>query len=129
MNSQGDDTNWAVSEFADADLGDLRRTKRLVELARRSGPAPHRRLARACGDGALRKAAYRFLANDAIAPKTALPALRGDRQPREPGPHGVGGARYHRSRLDQPPGDPGLGAPGPYGLSGSACPSYAGVHA
>jgi hypothetical protein len=33
MSSQADDTNWAVSEFADADLGDLRRTKRLVELA------------------------------------------------------------------------------------------------
>jgi len=27
------DTNWAVHEFADADLGDERRTTRLVELA------------------------------------------------------------------------------------------------
>ena len=33
MSSQADDINWAVHEFADADLGDVRRTKRLVELA------------------------------------------------------------------------------------------------
>ncbi len=33
MSSQADDTNWAVSEFADAELGDVRRTTRLIELA------------------------------------------------------------------------------------------------
>ena len=27
-----DATSWAVTEFADADLGDLRRTQRLVQL-------------------------------------------------------------------------------------------------
>ena len=35
MSSQADDSNWAVIEFADAELGDMRRTQRLVELARR----------------------------------------------------------------------------------------------
>lgn len=32
MSSQADDSNWAVIEFADAELGDVRRTQRLVEL-------------------------------------------------------------------------------------------------
>jgi hypothetical protein len=33
MTDVPDATNWAVTEFADADLGDLRRTQRLVQLA------------------------------------------------------------------------------------------------
>src|SRR5229473_1111306 len=33
MSHVATDTNWAVREFADAELGDERRTKRLVELA------------------------------------------------------------------------------------------------
>ena len=38
-----DATSWAVTEFADADLGDLRRTQRLVQRPMRSpsGPVPH----------------------------------------------------------------------------------------
>src|SRR2546428_662742 len=35
------DTNWAVREFADAELGDERRTKRLVELASVLGHHPN----------------------------------------------------------------------------------------
>jgi len=67
-----DTTSWAVSEFADAELGDLRRTQRLVELAhalaQRSGAA----LPEACGNGAMLKAAYRFFTNDAIVPDDML---------------------------------------------------------
>ena len=48
-----DATSWAVTECADADLGDLRRTQRVVQLAQRPGAA----LPEACGSGALRKAA------------------------------------------------------------------------
>jgi len=33
MGSLPDDATWAVTECADAELGDLRRTQRLVELA------------------------------------------------------------------------------------------------
>jgi transposase-like protein/transposase Tn5 family protein len=72
MSSQADDTNWAVSEFADADLGDLRRTKRLVELAGVLAQHPTAAFPEACGDGAMLKAAYRFFANDAIAPQDCL---------------------------------------------------------
>jgi Transposase DNA-binding len=72
MSSQADDTNWAVSEFADADLGDLRRTKRLVELAGVLAQHPTAAFPEACGDGAMLKAADRFFANDAIAPQDCL---------------------------------------------------------
>jgi hypothetical protein len=72
MSSQADDTNWAVSELADADLGDLRRTKRLVELAGVLAQHPTAAFPEACGDGAMLKAAYRFFANDAIEPQDFL---------------------------------------------------------
>ena len=72
MSSQADDTNWAVNEFADAELGDVRRTKRLVELAGVLAQHPTAALPEACGDGAMLKAAYRFFANDAIEPQDFL---------------------------------------------------------
>src|SRR6266566_2797405 len=66
MHNFATDTNWAVSEFADAELGDERRTKRLVELANALGQHPTAALPEACGDGGMLKAAYRFFDNDAI---------------------------------------------------------------
>jgi hypothetical protein len=72
MSSQADDTNWAVSEFAAADLGDWRRTKRRVELAGVLAQHPTAAFPEACGAGAMLKAAYRFFANDAIAPQDCL---------------------------------------------------------
>ena len=72
MSNLPDDTNWAVSEFADAELGDVRRTKRLVELAHVLAQHPTAALPAACGDGAMLKAAYRFFDNDAIAPQDVL---------------------------------------------------------
>ena len=63
-----DTASWAVTEFADADLGDLRRTQRLVELAHALAQRPGAALPEACGSGAMLKAAYRFFTNDAIAP-------------------------------------------------------------
>src|SRR2546425_13023200 len=66
------DTNWAVREFADAELGDERRTKRLVELANVLGQHPTAALPEACGDGGMLKAAYRFFANDAIETQDML---------------------------------------------------------
>jgi hypothetical protein len=66
MSSLPNDTNWAVTEFADAELGDGRRTKRLVELAYALGQHPTAALPEACGDGAMLKAAYRFFDNDAV---------------------------------------------------------------
>ena len=53
MSDRLEATSWAVTECADADLGDLRRTQRVVQLAQRPGAARPE----ACGSGALRKAA------------------------------------------------------------------------
>lgn len=72
MSNQAEDINWAVNEFADADLGDVRRTKRLVELAHVLAQHPTAALPEACGDGAMLKAAYRFFSNDDIAPQDVL---------------------------------------------------------
>ena len=72
MSSQAEDINWAVNEFADAELGDVRRTKRLVELAHVLAQHPTAALPEACGDGAMLKAAYRFFSNDDIAPQDVL---------------------------------------------------------
>jgi hypothetical protein len=72
MNSQGEDSNGAVSACADADLGDVRRTKRLVELAGVLAQHPTAARPEACGDGARLKAAYRFCAHEAIAPQDCL---------------------------------------------------------
>src|SRR6266705_210976 len=72
MRSQPDASNWAVNEFADAELGDLRRTKRLVELAHVLAQHPIAALPEACGDGAMLKAAYRFFSNDDIKPQDCL---------------------------------------------------------
>ena len=66
------DTNWAVHEFADADLGDERRTTRLVELAYALGQHPTAALPEACGTGSMLKAAYRVFDNDGIAPQDIL---------------------------------------------------------
>ena len=72
MRSSADDTHWAVSEFADAELGDVRRTTRLIELAGVLAQPPTAALPEACGDDAMLKAAYRFCANDASEPHDVL---------------------------------------------------------
>src|SRR4029434_9982394 len=72
MRSSADDIHWAVIEFADAELGDARRTQRLVELAGVLAQHPTAALPEACGDDAMRKAAYRFFDNEAIEPPDVL---------------------------------------------------------
>jgi Transposase DNA-binding/Transposase Tn5 dimerisation domain len=69
MSHQADDTNGAVSACADADLGDVRRTTRLVELAGVLAQHPTAAFPEACGEGARRTAADRGLANAALAPQ------------------------------------------------------------
>ena len=68
MSSLSDDTTWAVHEFAEAELGDLRRTTRLIELATVLAQNPRASLPEASGNSAMLKAAYRFFANEAIEP-------------------------------------------------------------
>ena len=72
MSRLPDDTQWAVQEFADAELGDLRRMQRVVELATALAHHPTASLPEACGTGAMLKAAYRFFSNDAIEPQDLL---------------------------------------------------------
>lgn len=67
-----DDESWAVTEFAEADLGDARRTQRLLELATVLAQRPTASLPEACGSRAQLKAAYRFFDNDAIDPQDLL---------------------------------------------------------
>lgn len=69
-----DATSWAVTAFADADLGDLRRTQRLVQLAHALAQRPGAALPEACGSGAMRKAASRFLTNEDSAPDDMVPS-------------------------------------------------------
>jgi Transposase DNA-binding len=68
MSDFPDPTNWAVTAFADADLGDLRRTQRLIHLAHTLAQNPGATLPEACGSSAMLKAAYRFFDNDDIEP-------------------------------------------------------------
>src|SRR5262247_4348386 len=72
MRSLPDDDMWAVTEFAEAELGDLRRTQRVVELATVLAQRPGASLPEACGDRATLKAAYRFFDNAAIDPQNLL---------------------------------------------------------
>jgi hypothetical protein len=64
--------NWAAQEFGTAELGDTRRTERLVDLARVLGRKPSASFPAATEDGAQLKAAYRFFANPAIKPEAIL---------------------------------------------------------
>lgn len=66
------ETDWAVQELGSAQLGDTRRTTRLVQLARQVSGQPHASLPEACGDTAALKAAYRFFDNDAVSDTAML---------------------------------------------------------
>jgi hypothetical protein len=66
------ETHWAVTEFMDADLHDVRRTQRLIEIATVLAAYPGASFPEACGDKAMLKATYRFFDNDAIEPQAIL---------------------------------------------------------
>jgi transposase-like protein/transposase Tn5 family protein len=67
-----DDASWAVREFAETDLGDARRTQRLVALATLLAQRPGASLPKACGSRARLKADYRFFDNAAIEAQALL---------------------------------------------------------
>jgi hypothetical protein len=67
-----DATSWAVTECADADLGDLRRTQRVVQLAHALAQRPGAARPEACGSGARLQAAYRLFTHDDMAPDDML---------------------------------------------------------
>lgn len=72
MRSFPDDDMWAVTACAEAELGDLRRTKRVVALATVLAQRPGASLPEAWGDWATLKAASRFFDNTAIDPQHLL---------------------------------------------------------
>ena len=67
-----DVSNWAITACAEAALGAVRRPPRLVALAALLAHHPRATLPEACGHGAMRQGASRFLAHDGIAPQDLL---------------------------------------------------------
>lgn len=67
-----DEEDWAQLEFGAAELGDSRRTARLVQLARQLGERPESSLPHALEDDASLKAAYRFFDNADVAHEKML---------------------------------------------------------
>jgi Transposase DNA-binding/Transposase Tn5 dimerisation domain len=67
-----DEEHWAVTEFAEAELGDVRRRQRVITVATQLAQQPGASFAEACGSGAALKATYRLLANEAVAPEELL---------------------------------------------------------
>jgi len=72
--ASSDEEEWAQSEFGAAELGDARRTARLVQMARQLAERPEASLPQALEDGAALKAAYRFFDNADIAHEKILAA-------------------------------------------------------
>jgi hypothetical protein len=67
-----DEQDWASSEFGAAELGDARRSARLVQLARELCEHPEASLPQALENMAALKAAYRFFDNADIAHESIL---------------------------------------------------------
>src|SRR5262245_54600475 len=72
----GEKDGWAREEFASVDLGDKRRTARLIKLCGRLAEMPESSINQACGDWAETKAAYRFFQNDNVEVQNILAAHR-----------------------------------------------------
>lgn len=64
----GEPTTWAERELGGAQLGDVRRSRRVSRLLDALAEQPTTSVPQACGDKAATKAAYRLLANEHVAP-------------------------------------------------------------
>jgi hypothetical protein len=64
--------NGAENEFREVDLGDLRRTHRLMRRVEERGDHPNGSIATRCGSPAVTKAAYRFLEIEAVGAESIL---------------------------------------------------------
>jgi len=64
--------SWAENEFQNADLGDKRRTERLIDMAETLGQNPQASFPEACQDKAELKATYRFFDNEQIEASAIL---------------------------------------------------------
>src|SRR5258708_805159 len=61
-----DSMSWAEAAFGHAELGDPRRTERLVTLAAEVARRPAGTVLQACATSASREGAFRLLENDAV---------------------------------------------------------------
>lgn len=61
-----DASNWAAEEFGRAELGDRRRTNRLLEMAKQAAQRPSGRLTSAFDVSADREGAYRWVQNESV---------------------------------------------------------------
>jgi hypothetical protein len=68
---------WADAEFGDAQLGDHRRTKRLVAMGATIAGQPAGRITRAFTDGAEREAAYRLVENAGFSATAIAASIHG----------------------------------------------------
>jgi hypothetical protein len=66
MKEMREDGNWAEQEFSEIELGDVRRKKRLIELAGQRARKPNGSISESCGSKAATKAAYRLLDNEDV---------------------------------------------------------------
>lgn len=66
---------WALEQFGHADLGDLRRTRRLVMLAGEVARRPSGIVSRACETAASREGAFRLLENRKVCPASMREAV------------------------------------------------------
>jgi hypothetical protein len=66
---------WAEQEFGGVDLGDQRRTRRLVRVATQAMVKPHGRLTATFSRPAEREAAFRLLESDALQSRALLDAV------------------------------------------------------
>jgi hypothetical protein len=69
-------STWALATFGGTDLGDRRRTARLVQTATVLAAHPEQSLGRSLGEPAALKGAYRLLHNDATSVETVTAAHR-----------------------------------------------------
>jgi hypothetical protein len=70
-----DHTQWASEEFGTAELGDVRRTHRLVALAAEVASSPAGTVTGACRTSACREGAFRFVENEAICARKVVAAM------------------------------------------------------
>lgn len=70
-----DSRSWAEAEFGSAELGDGRRTRRLVELGAEVAARPSGTVMQACTSSASREGAFRLLENHAVHPDAIRAAI------------------------------------------------------
>ncbi len=75
MKQSAEAHDWAEEMFGHAELGDSRRTRRLVQIAGEAAERPGGRVLEVCRSSAARQGAYDFLSNRSVSPRAVQAAL------------------------------------------------------